>query len=67
MRHSNLELAQDRISGMQAAAAEQHEARRALIRGRALRRAARAERKALRFARAAQQIRARIAGLETGR
>jgi hypothetical protein len=52
---------------MQEAAALQHEARGALVRGRALRRAERAERKALRLAEAAGQIRARIARLEIGR
>jgi hypothetical protein len=67
MRHSNLELARERIRGMQEAAALQHEARGALVRGRALRRAERAERKALRLAEAAGQIRARIARLEIGR
>jgi hypothetical protein len=67
MNHSNLELARDRIRRMQEAAAQHHEGRRALVHGRALRQAERAERKALGFARAAQQIRARIARLEIGR
>ena len=66
MRHANLELARDHIRALQEAAAVQHEARRAWVHGRALRRAERAERKALRFARAAQQLRARIARLEIG-
>jgi hypothetical protein len=51
---------------MQAAAALHQEARRAMTHGRALRQAERAERKTRCHAEAAQQLRARIAELETG-
>jgi len=66
MTHSNLELARDRIQRMQETAALHHEARRAVLLGRALRRAERSERKARRLVLAAQQLRARIARLEAG-
>jgi hypothetical protein len=66
MAHSELELARDRIRGMQAAAALHQEARRAMTHGRALRQAERAERKTRCHAEAAQLLRARIAELETG-
>jgi hypothetical protein len=67
MAHSQVALARDRIQGMQAAAAQQHEARHARIRRRALRQAERAERKARRFAQAARRLRAGIAEAEGGR
>jgi hypothetical protein len=66
MAHVQLELAQDRLRSLQAAAALHHEARRALIHGRTVRQAERAERKTLCHARNARQLRARIAELEVG-
>jgi hypothetical protein len=66
MAHVELELAQDRLRSLQAAAALQNEARRALIHGRTVRQAERAERKTLCHARAARRLRARVAELEVG-
>jgi hypothetical protein len=63
---SRLEAAQDRIRDMQTSAARHHDARQALIHGRALRQAGRVERRMRRLAEAAQQLRARIADLESG-
>lgn len=66
MAHVQLELAQNRIRGMQAAAALHHEARRAKIHGRAIRQAERAERKTICHMEDARRLRARIAELEVG-
>jgi hypothetical protein len=66
MAHLQLELVQDRLRTLHAAAALHHEARQAVVHGRAIRRAERAERKTLCHAQAARQLRARIAELETG-
>jgi hypothetical protein len=66
MAHVQLELAQDRIRSLQAAAALHHEARRALIHNRTVRLAEQAERKTLCHAQTASQLRARIAELEVG-
>ncbi len=66
MAQVELELAQDRLRSMQAAAALRNEARRALIHNRTVRQAERAERKTLCHARTASQLRARIAELEVG-
>jgi hypothetical protein len=66
MAHVELELVQDRLQSLQAAAALRNEARRALIHNRTLRQAERAERKTLCHARTARQLRARIAELEVG-
>ncbi len=66
MAHVELELVQDRLQSLQAAAALHNEARRALIHNRTVRQAERAERKTLCHAQTARQLRARIAELEVG-
>lgn len=66
MAHVQLELAQDRLRAMQAAAAQQREGRRAVAHGRIVRQAERAERRTLCHAEAAGRLRARVAELETG-
>jgi hypothetical protein len=63
---SKLDLARDRIQGLQAAAAVDYAAGRARRHDRAVRRAERAERRTRRLARAARRLRARVAELEGG-